>query len=131
MAQHDSADCPVALVVENDDAIRNLASAVLEETDLDVIACTSAEAALSVLERADVNVALLFADVGLQGGMDGLALARTVEKRWPEVRMVVTSGRAGDRNVSLPRSAVFMQKPWRAFDILVQADRATIAAKTA
>ncbi|MCE4225609.1 response regulator [Methylobacterium sp. C25] len=131
MAQHDSADCPVALVVEDDAAIRNLASAVLEETDLDVIACSSAEAAISVLERPDVNVALLFADVGLEGKMDGLALARTVEKRWPKVRMVVTSGRANDRNESLPRRAVFMQKPWRALDVLVQADRATIANRVA
>ncbi len=131
MPQNESADCPVALVVENDDAVRNLASAVLEETDLDVIACASAEAAISVLERADVNVALLFADVGLEGQMDGLALARTVEQRWPKVRMVVTSGSAGDRNVSLPRRAVFMPKPWRAFDVLVQADKATIAAKVA
>ena len=42
-------DCPapVALVVEDDAAVRDLATAVLEETDLGVIACESAEAALS------------------------------------------------------------------------------------
>lgn len=125
-AQHESAECPVALVVEEDDAVRNLATAVLEETDLEVIACSSAEAAISVLERPGVNVALLFADVGLEGQMDGAALARTVAKRWPNVRMVVTSGGTGDRNVSLPRQAVFMPKPWRALDVLVQAERATI-----
>ncbi|GJD69764.1 hypothetical protein MMMDOFMJ_2702 [Methylobacterium gnaphalii] len=45
--------------------------------------------------------------------------------------MVVTSGNAGDRSESLPRRAVFMQKPWRAFDVLVQADRATIANRAA
>ena len=37
---------PVALVVEDDAAVRDLATAVLEETDLGVIACESAEAAL-------------------------------------------------------------------------------------
>jgi len=42
---------PIALVVEDDAAVRDLAAAVLEETDLGVIACDSAEAALSVLER--------------------------------------------------------------------------------
>src|ERR1700760_578488 len=62
---------PVALVVEDDAAVRDLATAVLEETDLGVIACDSAEAALSVLERPDVNVALLFADIRLPGAMDG------------------------------------------------------------
>ncbi|KAB1072159.1 response regulator [Methylobacterium planeticum] len=124
-------DCPVALVVEDDAAVRNLAAAVLEETDLDVIACDSAEAAISVLERADVNVALLFADVRLPGAMDGLSLAQTVEARWPDVRVIVTSGYDEGRNARMPEHAVFMQKPWRAFDVLVQAERATDAARAA
>ncbi len=124
-------DCPVALVVEDDDAVRNLAAAVLEETDLAVIACASAEAAISVLERSDVNVALLFADVRLPGAMDGLALARTVEDRWPEVRVVVTSGEDARGDARLPKEAVFMRKPWRALDVLVQAEHATLAAARA
>ena len=122
---------PVALVVEDDDAVRDLASAVLEETDLTVIACESAEDAISVLERPGVNVALLFADVRLAGAMDGAALARTVEQRWPSVRMVVTSGFDSRASAGLPRRAVYLQKPWRALDILVQAERATAAARAA
>ena len=119
----------VALVVEDDAAVRDLATAVLEETDLGVIACESAEAALSVLERADVRVALLFADVRLPGAMDGISLAEAVGRRWPDVRVVVTSG--SDRDARLPDQAVYMQKPWRALDVLVQAERATLAAKAA
>lgn len=121
----------VALVVEDDESVRDLASAVLEETDLDVIACANAEAAISVLEREDVTVALLFADVRLPGTMDGIALARTVERRWPDVRVVVTSGHDEGRNAGLPSRAVYMQKPWRALDVLVQAERATISARAA
>ena len=120
---------PIALVVEDDAEIRDLATAVLEETDLGVIACESAEDALSILERGDVTVALLFADVRLPGEMDGLSLAQTVERRWPDVRVIVTSGVTED--VSLPDGAVFMQKPWRAFDVLVQAERATLDVKKA
>jgi DNA-binding NtrC family response regulator len=127
-AQPDS-PAPVALVVEDDAAVRDLATAVLEETDLGVIACDSAEAALSVLERADVNVALLFADVRLPGAMDGVTLAQAVERRWPDIRVVITSG-AG-RDARLPDQTVYMQKPWRAFDVLVQAEHAAIAAKAA
>lgn len=120
---------PIALVVEDDAEIRDLATAVLEETDLGVIACESAEDALSILERGDVTVALLFADVRLTGEMDGLSLAQTVERRWPDVRVIVTSGVTED--VALPDGAVFMQKPWRAFDVLVQAERATLDMKKA
>ena len=126
-----SPDCPVALVVEDDDAVRNLAAAVLEETDLDVITCESAEAAISVLERPGMNVALLFADVRLPGAMDGIALASTVGRRWPETRGVVTSGYDAQADGRLPQQAVFMQKPWRALDVLVQAERATLAARAA
>ena len=123
-----SIDPPIALVVEADDAVRNLASAVLEETDLNVVECSSAEAALSVLERPDANVALLFSEMSLSGEMDGAALARTVAKRWPEVRTVVTSRNVGQAGGSLPQRAVFMQKPWRALDVLVQAERASLDA---
>lgn len=120
---------PIALVVEDDADVRDLATAVLEETDLGVIACDSAEEAMSVLERGDVTVALLFADVRLPGAMDGVSLARAVGRRWPEARMVVTSGAAHEG--TLPDRAVFMQKPWRALDVLVQAERATLDTKAA
>ena len=120
---------PVALVVEDDAAVRDLATAVLEETDLDVIACESAEAALSVLERSDVTVALLFADVRLPGAMDGVSLAEAVRRRWPDVRVVVTSG--ASRDLRLPDQTVYMQKPWRARDGRVQAEHATMAARAA
>lgn len=123
--------CPVALVVEDDAAVRNLAAAVLEETDLGVITCDSAEAAISILEREDVTVALLFADIRLPGAMDGLALAHAVERRWPEVRVVVTSGYDAGGDARMPSQAVFMQKPWRALDVLVQAEHATDAARAA
>ncbi len=126
-----SSNRPVALVVEDDAAIRNLATAVLEETDLDVIACSSAEAAIATLERGDVRVALLFADIRLGGAMDGVALAATVEKRWPEVRVVVTSGYGAREATQLSSQVVYLRKPWRVLDVLVQAEHATLAAKAA
>ncbi|KQP30610.1 response regulator receiver protein [Methylobacterium sp. Leaf104] len=125
------APCPIALVVEDDADVRNLATAVLEESDLDVIACDSAEAAISVLERSGGNVALLFADVRLGAGMDGIALASAVERRWPDVRVVLTSGGDARAVEAMPAQAVYMQKPWRALDVLVQAERATVAARAA
>jgi len=44
--------------------------------------------------------------------MDGLALAMVVRERWPDIRVVVTSGgkpRAVDR---LPDDVAFFQKPY-------------------
>lgn len=115
----------IAVVVEDDPDIRDLAAALLEETDLDVVTCESAEAAVSILQDRGAEVAMLFTDVRLAGSMDGLSLARVVGQLWPGVRVVVTSG-YGDAG-RLPERAVYMDKPWRALDVLVQADWATRA----
>jgi DNA-binding NtrC family response regulator len=113
-----------ALVVEDDPEVRNLAAAMLEETELEVIEVESAEKALAFLERHGPAVALIFADVWLSGAIDGVELAQIVKRRWPSVRVLVTSGDAGERLRDLPRDAAFIQKPWRALDILVAAEKA-------
>ena len=63
--------------------------------------------------------------------MDGVALASTVERRWPDVRVVVTSGYDAGGTPACRAQAVYMQKPWRALDVLVQAEHATLAARAA
>jgi CheY-like chemotaxis protein len=113
----------LAIVVEDEPGIRQLAEALFEETELTVIGCESAEDALEVLRERGGDVALVFADVRLAGQMDGLQLARAVSTLWPRARLVVTSGH-GIRRPDLPDEAVFIAKPWRALDVLVHAERA-------
>jgi len=115
----------IALVVEDDAATRHLAEALLGDTDLSVIGCDSAEAALAIMREQGGQVALVFADIRLAGAMDGLQLAAAVALLWPTARMVVTSGRRAERPENLPPQAVFIAKPWRPFDLLVEAERAT------
>jgi CheY-like chemotaxis protein len=118
----------LALVVEDDPQVRALAEALLEETELGVIGCDSAEAALNVLQARGGEVALVFADVRLAGEMDGLQLARAVATLWPRARLVITSGQPVARP-EVPAEAVFIPKPWRALEILVEAERAACAPK--
>src|SRR5262245_60789299 len=99
---------PVAVVVEMDPELRQLASALLAESALDVIVCESAEAALSVMQRRD-GVVLLFADVRLPGVIDGVGLARLVDTHWPGTKVIVT-GEVGDCVDQLPRDAAYMPK---------------------
>src|SRR5262245_63477557 len=82
---------PVALIVAVDAELRQLVSALLEESALDVIACESAEAALSVMQRRK-GVVLVFANVQLPGLIDGVDLARLVDMHWPETKVIVTGG---------------------------------------
>ena len=112
----------IALVVEDDPDVRSLAAALIEETELDVVEEDSAEGALAYLKKHAGEVALLFADIRLHR-MDGVELARIVKRDWPWIRVLVTSGN-GDRVRELPRGTRFMSKPWRAIDVLIEAERA-------
>ena len=113
----------VALVVEDDHEVRNLAAAILEETDLQVVEADSAEEALHYLSENAKKVALVFTDIRLPCLMDGVDLARAVNLKWPWIKVLVTSGDPGDRLTDLPRGTSYMQKPWRALDVLMEAER--------
>jgi CheY-like chemotaxis protein len=116
----------VALIVEDDFEVRGLAAALLEETDLKVVETASAEEALDYLNRHSEMVAFLFADLRLPCLMDGLDLVRTVRLKWPWVRTVLTSGRPlDDQAGDVPRDVRFMPKPWRALEVLMEAERAS------
>jgi CheY-like chemotaxis protein len=115
-----------ALIVGQDAAQRELVGVLLEECELKVIECDSAEAALSVLNAVGKDVLFLFTDLNLAGMRDGVDLAKEVRRRWPKVRIVTTSGgMTAERLRALPRDVAHLQKPWRPLDILVEAGKAT------
>jgi len=116
------APAPVAVIVEEDAELRQLASALLEESALDVIACESAEAALSVMQRRSGKIALVFAEVRLPGLIDGVDLARLVNTHWPDTKVIVT-GDPGASIDRLPTDIAYMEKPWRALDVLIAAEQ--------
>ncbi|MFC1459528.1 response regulator [Microvirga arabica] len=117
-------DPHVALIVEDDPDVRELAGALLEETELAVVEVDSAEAALVYLKDQGGEVAMMFADVRLPGEMDGVKLAKAACTLWPRIRIVLTSGAAVDELDDLPDCVTFMPKPWRGLDVLVQAEKA-------
>ncbi len=114
----------VALIVEDDPEVRDLAAALLEETELDVVEVESADAALAYLRDRGGEVAMLFADIRLPGAMDGVQLAKAACTLWPTIRIVLTSGDSGATLEGLPDCVTFMPKPWRGLDVLVEAERA-------
>ena len=116
-----------ALVVEDHPEVRSIAATILEETELKVEEVENAEQALSFLKEHGREVAMLFADVRLPGRMDGIDLARIAAESWPWIRVVVTSGFMDRPLNELPHTARFMPKPWRALDVLVEAERAVAA----
>jgi CheY-like chemotaxis protein len=78
------------LVVEDNPSMRRVALRQLRELGYRVLECDRAAAALDLLQREPVD--LLFTDIVMPGGLDGIELARIAQERWPELKVVLTSG---------------------------------------
>lgn len=114
---------PIALVVEDDESQRSLVTTLLEESEMSVIQCESAEAAELVMNKLGRAVSLLFTDVRLAGHMSGLELADKAKARYPGMTVIITSGRDCPQ---VPKDTRFMPKPWNALDILTAAEKALV-----
>ena len=112
------------LVVEDDAELRSLMSTLLEDEQLDIIECESAEAALAIMLIGGREVAMIFADVRLPGVMDGVDLAWEVKLRWPLLPVILTSGHPLERIRELPPGVGYMPKPWQPFNVLIAGERA-------
>lgn len=107
------------LVVENDKDARDLTAALFEETELAVVEYADWESAFRHLEHAADQVAMVFGDLD---GADGAPeVVATMRRRWPGVELVLTGSRRSGR---VPSDTRFMQKPWRALEVLIAAENA-------
>ena len=106
------------LVVEDEPAMRQLAVRHLTALGYGVVEAGNAAVAIATLET-EPSIDVLFTDVVMPGDMDGLALAGMVVRRWPNVKIVVTSEvsaraighDAGGAGISL------LPKPYRKDDL--------------
>jgi signal transduction histidine kinase/ActR/RegA family two-component response regulator len=81
-----------ALVVEDEDAVRDVAAAQLRSLGYDVVAVDGYDSALAVLDAQAHEIDVVFSDLMLGSGPDGLALADVVRQRWPRTPILITSG---------------------------------------
>ena len=103
---------PVVLVVEDEPLLRLFASDMIEEAGFEVLQAPNASAALMTLEeRLDVRV--VFTDVNMPGGIDGIMLAICIRRRWPAIQIIITSGRPWPAEAVVPADIVFFPKPYR------------------
>ncbi len=77
----------------------------------------NAQVALKRLELAG-DVRVLFTDINMPPGMNGLELAGVVHQRWPEVGLVISSGYERPSNQQIADGGVFVPKPFRPEDII-------------
>jgi CheY-like chemotaxis protein len=91
------ADAPLVpanvLVVEDDEHVRTATCAALEEIGCRVLAAGDAREALAILELDDA-IDLLFSDVVMPNGPNGVQLARAARSGRPDLKVLLTSGYA-------------------------------------
>ena len=104
------------LLVEDKLFVRMIGADALAEAGYRVIEAGDADEALARLEHsADVQV--LFTDIRMPGTMDGLQLAGEVHRRWPSIRILLTSGDTRPTRDDIPDDGRFLAKPYR-FEVL-------------
>ena len=102
---------PSILVLEDDEIIRALMVDVLEDFGAVVTSFPSADDGMIYLERGDEPVDLIVSDIQMPGLLNCYDLSRVVAHRWPEVRVLLTSGNT-KLAAQLGGSVRFLPKPW-------------------
>ncbi|WP_040408373.1 response regulator [Aureimonas ureilytica] len=100
----------VALVAEDEPLLRMEAVDLLEDAGFTVLEAANTTQALRHLADTD-TIELLYTDIEMPGPIDGIDLANEVAARWPQVRIVVCSGRVQPDEGRLPSQARFVSKP--------------------
>ena len=107
------------LVVEDDAAVRAYTVTMLEELGYRTNHATTAHEALELLGKK-IHVDLLFTDVVLPGGMNGVELARVARREREGLRVLYASGYTENAIIHhgrLDEGVQLLEKPFRRADL--------------
>lgn len=105
------------MVVEDDEAVREVVVDQLTDLGYRVIEAENADAAL-VLLRSLPHPAMILTDMAMPGTMDGMELARLVRSKWPAIPVVLVTGNLDPpRRDRMPEGVVLMHKPYKQEDL--------------
>ena len=110
------------LVVEDNAAVRDVVVTQLRDLGYQVLSAEDGRAALALLSEAR-TVDLLFTDLVMPNGINGHQLAEEVQRRRPEIRVLLTSGypQWSGRPTSQQLSGMaLLPKPYKKKDLAVR-----------
>ncbi|MBV8920144.1 ATP-binding protein [Bradyrhizobium sp.] len=112
------------LLVEDDDEVAKLVSEMLDELGYEVTRASSAAAALGALADGRA-IDIVFSDVMMAGGMNGVELAREIQRRRSDIPILLTSGYSGAAVHAAKETGVrILSKPYRIDELAVALDAA-------
>lgn len=117
---NDQPSTETILVVEDSADVLELARGYLTRLGYNVLAAQSGEEALRIFDAHDGKVDLLFTDVVMPGGMNGLTLAETLRDRSPDLAILLTTGYNEDLVLDGPRATGLdvLGKPYRRAELV-------------
>ncbi|HEY3951682.1 response regulator [Phenylobacterium sp.] len=99
------------LVVEDDAPVLRFSVDLLEGLGYAVVSATSANEALAILRR-NPGIDLLFSDVVMPGGVNGIALSEVARREKPSLKVLLTSGFVGHRAFRERAAHAILDKPY-------------------
>jgi CheY-like chemotaxis protein len=107
-----SAKQATVLLVDDDNGILEIASAMLEECGVFVIGVSNPFAALEIV-RTNPDIDLLFTDIVMPGAMSGFRLASAARQIRPDLAVLYSSGYMEDApDQGGVRHGRVLHKPW-------------------
>jgi DNA-binding NtrC family response regulator len=100
---------PLVMVVESESIIRMEAVDLVKDAGYEVIDASDADSALVILHSRN-DIGAVFTDIRMPGSLNGMELAHFVRKRWPHIRLMVTSSPQQWDN--FPANWRYIQKPY-------------------
>jgi len=107
-------------VVEDRPDVAELAKLVMEDYGYTAQITFNASEALRVLRESEQPFDLLFTDLIMPGGMNGVMLAREVKRLYPGMKILLTTGYAGSsdgKNTDEGVEFEILKKPYRPADL--------------
>jgi CheY-like chemotaxis protein len=106
------------LVVDDEEAVRRLASRILSRSGDQALEARHGREALATIEQHAGPVHLVLTDIKMPG-MNGRELGREIERRWPDKRILYMSGFASEvfQGGLLEPGAPFLAKPFTQEDL--------------
>lgn len=100
-----------ALLVEDNVDVAEIGKSFLEQLGYKVKQTASAEAALDLIEREGA-IDVMLSDILMPGSMNGLQLAEIVQRRFPEIAVLLTTGFSRSAQNAARRGFRVLHKPY-------------------
>jgi signal transduction histidine kinase len=109
---HQHPDYGTVLIVEDEADVADVAAAMLQECGFEVRVAYRSQLALELLARGE-HFDLVFSDILMPDGMNGIDLAQEVERRFPQMKILLTTGYSDALSDATRRGLQIISKPYR------------------